>query len=54
MLKQMGDPDNVPATPISVMQNVGVALGIPRQKLTGEQLEADLDGAKPQEKINGE
>jgi hypothetical protein len=52
--EQLDDSDNVPATPISVMQNVGVALGIPRQKLTREQLEADLDGAKPHEKINGE
>jgi hypothetical protein len=52
--EKMGGPDDVPATPILVMQNVGLALGIPHQKLTREQLEADLDGAKTQQKIDGE
>jgi hypothetical protein len=31
----------IPETPIKIMQNVGIALGISPQKLTVEQLEAD-------------
>jgi hypothetical protein len=42
------DQDNVPTTPIKVMQNVGMELGISLQKLTGEQLEADLKNDKVQ------
>jgi hypothetical protein len=34
------EEEEIPVTPIMVMQNVGLALGIPPKKLTKEQLEA--------------
>jgi hypothetical protein len=34
------EEEEIPVTPIVVMQNVGMALGIPPEKLTKEQLEA--------------
>jgi hypothetical protein len=34
------EEEEIPVTPLVVMQNVGLALGIPPEKLTKEQLEA--------------
>jgi hypothetical protein len=39
------EEEEIPVTPIVVMQNVGLALGIPPEKLTKEQLEAGPSNA---------
>jgi hypothetical protein len=40
-----GQEEEIPVTPIVVMQNVGLALGIPPEKLTKEQLEVGPSNA---------
>jgi hypothetical protein len=39
------EEEEIPVTAIVVMQNVGLALGIPPEKLTKEQLEAGPSNA---------
>jgi hypothetical protein len=40
-MQQEHEAETIPKTPIKILQNVGVALGISPEKLTEEQLEAD-------------
>jgi hypothetical protein len=46
------DVEEIPVTPIVVMQNVGLALGIPPEKLTKEQLEAGPSNASKSKLAN--